>query len=170
MSLNYILRKFVVFADGYGKLGEGENCKLPTMEVNSEEFRGGGMDAPLKIDLGMNALSFEFRLSSFDPQVYKLWGLYPGNAKQFTMRGSLAHNDGSPYPAIAACRGNLHKSDADALEPAKKIIHTFTIELEYYKLTIGEELIYEIDIINGKRIVGGVDQLRTDRIALGISS
>ena len=169
MSLTYVLRKFIVYADGFGKLGEGENCKLPVVEINSEEFRGGGMDAPLKIDLGMNALDMEFKLSSMDPQVYLLWGLYPGNAKQFTIRGSLAHQDGQPFPAIASCRGNLHKVDTDNFEPAKKILHTFTVALEYYKLEIGSRAIYEFDIINGKRIVGGVDVLRQDRINLGLA-
>jgi P2 family phage contractile tail tube protein len=169
MSLQYVLRKFIIWADGFGKLGEGENCKLPSMEINSEEFRGGGMDTPIKVDLGTNALTLEFKLSSFDPQVYTLWGLYPGQEKQYTMRGSLAHLDGSPFAAIAACRGNLHKVDSDNLEPAKKIMHTFTCELNYYKLTIGERLIYEIDVENGRRIVNGVDQLRTDRVAMGLA-
>jgi P2 family phage contractile tail tube protein len=160
---------FIVWCDGFGKLGEGENAKLPVMEVNSEEFRGGGMDIPIKIDLGMNPLTFEFKLSSFDPQVYNLWGLYPGQDKQFTMRGSLAHQDGTPFAAIAGCRGNLHKVESDALEPARKILHTFTCELTYYKLTVGDQLIYEIDPINGRRIVNGVDQLRQDRIAMGLA-
>ena len=169
MALTYLLRKFAVYCDGYGKMGEGENCKLPSMEINSEEFRGGGMDTPLKVDLGTNALSMEFKLSSFDPQCYNLWGLFPGQEKQYTIRGSLAHNDGTPFAAIAACRGNMHKVEADNFEPAKKILHTFTCELSYYKLTIGEQLIYEIDIENGRRIVNGVDQTRTDRVALGMA-
>ena len=169
MSLTYVLRKFIVYADGYGKLGEGENCKLPTMEINSEEFRGGGMDTPVKVDLGTNAFTLEFKLSSFDPQVYNLWGLYPGQDKQYTIRGSLAHMAGSPFAAVAACRGNLQKVEADNFEPAKKILHTFTCELTYYKLTIGEQLIYDIDIENGKRVVGGVDQLLNDRVALGLA-
>jgi len=169
MALTYILRKFTVWADGFGKMGEGEYAKLPTMEVVTEDFRGGGMDAPVKVDLGETPLIFEFKLTSFDPQVYNLWGLYPGREKQFTVRGSLAHQDGSPFSAISAMRGNLHKVEADAFEPAKKISHTFTVDLVYYKLTIGEQLIYDIDIINGTRTVGGVDQLRTDRIAMGLA-
>jgi hypothetical protein len=127
------------------------------------------MDTPIKIDLGTSALTFEFKLSSMDPQCYNLWGLYPGQEKQFTLRGSLAHQDGTPFAAIAGCRGNLHKVESDAWEPAKKVIHTFTTELTYYKLTIGDTLIYEIDVINGRRIVNGVDQLRTDRINLGLA-
>src|SRR5512146_1538436 len=103
MSITYVLRKFIVWADGYGKLGEGENCKLPVPEVNTEDFRGGGMDCPIKVDLGCNPLTMEFKLSSMDPQVYNLWGLYPGQEKQFTIRGALAHQDGSPFTAIAAC-------------------------------------------------------------------
>ena len=169
MALTYVLRKFVVWADGFGKLGEGENCKLPTMEINSEEFRGGGMDAPSKVDLGMNALTLEFKLSSMDPQVYNLWGLSPGQEKQFTIRGALAHQDGTPFAAIASCVGNQMKVESDAFEPAKKILHTFTVELNYYKLVVGENLLYEIDVINARRIVAGVDQLRQDRISLGLA-
>ena len=169
MSLTYVLRKFVVWADGFGKLGEGEYSKLPTMEVVTEDFRGGGMDTPVKVDLGTTPFVYEFKLTSMDPQVYSLWGLYPGREKQFTVRGSLAHQDGSPFAAIAVMRGNLHKVESEAMEPAKKLVHTFTVDLTYYKLTIGERLIYDIDIINGVRIVNGVDQLLQDRRDLGLA-
>jgi len=168
MSITYVLRKFIVFVDGFGKLGEGENCKLPTMEVLTEDFRGGGMDTPIKVDLGTTPLVMEFKLSSMDPQVYIKWGLYPGKEIQYTIRGSLAHQNGAPFAAVAACLGNLHKVDTDNWEPARKIMHTFTIDLVYYKLTIGEAPIFEIDIINGRRYVGGVDQLRNDHVALGL--
>jgi P2 family phage contractile tail tube protein len=164
-----VLRKFIVWADGFGKLGEGENCKLPVMEVTTEDFRGGGMDTPLKIDLGTTPLVMEFKLSSFDPQVYNLWGLYPGQEKQFTIRGSLAHNDGSPFAAIAGCAGNLQKVEADNFEPNRKVLHTFTVNLSYYKLTIGDRPVYEIDVINAVRMVNGVDQLRPDRVSLGLA-
>lgn len=160
MSLTYILRKFAVWVDGFGKLGEGENCKLPVMEVNTEDFRAAGMDMPIKVDIGCNPMILEFKLSSMDPQVYPLWGLYPGREHTFTIRGALAHfADGAAFPAIATCFGNLHKVEADNFEPNKKILHTFVVDLTYYNLTIGSHAIYEIDIINGIRMVGGVDQL-----------
>jgi P2 family phage contractile tail tube protein len=168
MALTYVMRKFIVYADGVGKFGEGEDCKLPAMEIHTEDFRGGGMDSAVKFDMGMNPLTLEFKLSAFDPQVYKLWGLYPGQDKQFTLRGSLASFDGSPYAAIASCLGNLRKADADNFTPGKKILHTFTCDLSYYKLTLGEQLIYDIDIINGTRFVAGADQNQQDLIALGL--
>ena len=169
MAIQYVLRKFMVYADGFGKMGEGENCKLPTMEVTTEDFRGGGMDTPARVDLGVAPLVLEFKLSSFDPQVYNLWGQYPGLERLFTMRGSLAHNDGTPFAAVASCQGNLHKSESDDFTPYAKIMHTFTVNLNYYKLTIGDRPIYEIDVINGRRVVNGVDQLRNDHIALGMA-
>ena len=169
MAITYVLRKFIVYVDGFGKLGEGENCKLPTMENTTEDFRGGGMDTPIKVDLGTTPLVMEFKLSSMDPQVYTQWGLYPGREIQYTVRGSLAHQDGNPFAAIAGCLGNLHKVDVDNFAPNAKVMHTFTVDLTYYKLTIGDSLVYEIDIINGRRIVGGVDQLRDDHIALGLA-
>ena len=169
MSVTYVLRKFICYVDGFGKLGEGENMKLPVMEVTTEDFRGGGMDTPIRIDLGTTPLVMEFKLTSFDPQVYTKWGLYPGQEMQYTVRGSLAHQEGVPFAAIAGCRGNLHKVEADNFEPGRKIQHTFTVNLTYYKLTIGEQPIYEIDIINGRRLVNGVDQLRPDHIALGLA-
>jgi Bacteriophage tail tube protein len=168
MSITYVLRKFIVYADGVGKLGEGEDAKLPVMEVHTEDFRGGGMDQPIKVDLGATPLVLEFKLSSFDPQVYSLWGLFPGQEKQFTVRGSLADQTGNAYAAICSCQGNLQKSDADNFAPGKKVIHSFMCNLSYYKLVIGETLIYEMDVINCKRIVGGIDQLTTDRQNLGL--
>lgn len=160
---------FTIWVDGFGKLGEGENATLPTMKIVSEDYRGGGMDIPVKVDLGMEPLSFEFKLSSFDPQAMSQFGQFPGQEKQFTVRGSLAHQDGSAFPTIAGMRGNMHRVESDEFTPGGKPMHTFGVELTYYKLTIGEQLIYEIDPENARRIINGVDQLRTDRINLGLS-
>ncbi|MCA3480645.1 MAG: phage major tail tube protein, partial [Rhodobacter sp.] len=42
------------------------------------------------------------------------------------------------------------------------------MDVRYYRLEINGEQIVEIDLVNGKRVIGGVDQLADQRRAMGL--
>jgi hypothetical protein len=168
MAVNSFLRKFVVYVDGVGKMGDCEGATLPKLTVKMEEFRGGGMDIPVEVDLGMEKLEFKFTMTAVDDQVIDKFGLYPGQQKAFTLRGALASQDGTATPVVANMRGMLKEVDMGDFKAGEKIEVTFMVALDYYKLTRGDRVLIEIDIENCRRVVGGVDQLTNDRIALGL--
>jgi P2 family phage contractile tail tube protein len=168
MAVNNILRKFVCFVDGFGKLGDCEAATLPVLTVKTEEYRGGGMDTPVEVDLGTEKLEFKFTMTSVDDQVIEKWGLAPGQQKQFTLRGSLASSAGEVANVVANMRGIIKNIDFQEFKPGDKMSVEFQVALDYYKLSKGDRVMIEIDIENVKRIVGGVDQLNNDRINLGL--
>ena len=51
--LNDILKNMSLFVDGRGYAGNVDELNLPKLALKTEEFRGGGMDAPIEIDMGM---------------------------------------------------------------------------------------------------------------------
>ncbi len=51
-----ILRNFNVFVDGRGYAGKIEEITLPKLTIKTEEYRAGGMDIPISIDMGMEKL------------------------------------------------------------------------------------------------------------------
>ena len=45
---------------------------------------------------------------------------------------------------------------------------SFEVAIRYYKLTLANEILHEIDVENMKRIINGEDQLESLRTAMGI--
>jgi P2 family phage contractile tail tube protein len=66
--MNNILRNFNLFVDGTNYAGQIEEINLPKPTVKTEEHRVGGMDAPIALDMGMEALKADFTLTGFDPR------------------------------------------------------------------------------------------------------
>lgn len=168
MPVSNYLRKFVVFVDGFGKLGDCESATLPQLTLRMEEFRGGGMDTPVEVDLGTEKLEFSFSMTSIDEQVIENWGLFPGQQKAFTMRGSLASHSGETSNIVVHMRGTLKAVNIGAMTAGTKVSVEFMVAVDYYKLSKGDRVLVELDIENVKRVVGGVDQLENDRINLGL--
>jgi P2 family phage contractile tail tube protein len=84
--LNDVLKNMSLFVDGRGYAGNIEELNLPKLTMKTEEFRAGGMDAPVEVDMGMEKLECDFTLTRFDKDLLKLFGLAPGNTVSLTER------------------------------------------------------------------------------------
>ena len=157
-----------LFIDGRGYAGNVEELTLPKLTLKTEEFRGGGMDAPIEIDMGMEKLECDFTLTRFDKQVLKLFGVVPGKLIPLTVRGALVSVSGEQVSVIVTMQGIIREMELGSWKPGEKATLKFMVGLSYYKLVQGGEIIHEIDIPNMVRTIGGVDQLAAMRIALGI--
>ena len=166
--LTKILRNFLIHVDGEGKLGTGDTCKLPELVLKMEEFRGGGMDIPVEIDLGMEKLEAEFTLNNVDPQIYKLFGLKPGVNKAYTIRGHLAGENGTTKAVVVNMRARIKKISSDNWEAGTKVRSTVSLAVDYLKIKHGGDKLVEIDPMNGVRMINGVDQLQRQRNDLGL--
>lgn len=166
--LNDILKNLNLFVDGRGYAGNVEELNLPKLTMKTEDFRNGGMDAPIEVEMGMEKLESSFSLTKFDAEVLKIFGLAPGNIKPLTFRGSLASEDGIEKAVIVNLRGMLKEADPGSWKPGEKASLKGSVPLRYYKLTIGTEVIHEIDVPNMIRIINGVDQLAVTRKNLGM--
>jgi hypothetical protein len=166
--LEDILKNMNLFVDGRGQAGDIEEITLPKLTSKTEEFRNGGMDAPIEVEMGMEKLEADFTLTKFSKEVLSLWGLATGNIKPLTIRGSLSSEDGTETGVIINLRGMIKEVDMGSWKPGDKSVTKFAVALRYYKLTVGGQVIHEIDVPNMIRIIGGVDQLATTRANLGL--
>ena len=166
--LDDILKNMALFIDGRGYAGNVEELTLPKLSMKTEEFRAGGMDAPIDIEMGMEKLESEFTLTRFDKEVLKLFGLAPGNQTPMTIRGAVASDNGTQTSVVINLQGNIKEMDFGSWKPGDKATLKLSISVRYYKLTHGQDIVHEIDIPNMVRIIGGVDQLAKTRSALGI--
>ncbi|QPC44639.1 phage major tail tube protein [Kaustia mangrovi] len=166
--LDYVLRNCTLFVDGIGLHGAVTTITLPKLTEKVEEHRGGGMDGPIDMALGLEKLEAGLEIADYDPRVLGLWGLAPGVVKPFTARGHLVGEDGEDRSAEINMRGRLREADPGDWKPGERALLKGMIGLRYYKLTIGDELIHEIDLLAGIRTVNGTDQNVAMRRALGL--
>jgi len=163
-----ILKNMNLFVDGRGHAGKVDEVNPPKLTLATEDHRGGGMDAPVELDMGMEKLEFDYSLSSFDKETLKLFGLAPGNQVPMTIRGALESEDGTVTPIIYNLRGQIKEVDFGSFKPGEKGQCKVMVALRYYKLTHGSDVIYEIDVEGMIRTINGVDQLADQRSALGL--
>lgn len=168
MAAADVLKNLNLFVDGRGYAGQIDEYNAPDLSLTTEDFRGGGMDAPIALDMGMEALETSFGLSAYDADVLSLFGVSQGNAVAFTARGALESYDGTVKPAIHTMRGKITTIARGTWTPGTKASLTITMRLDYYKEEVDGVTISEIDVINMVRITGGVDRLAAQRAALGI--
>ncbi|WP_264707919.1 phage major tail tube protein [Wolbachia endosymbiont (group B) of Agriphila straminella] len=164
-----ILKNFNVFVDGRGYAGRIDEISLPKLAIKTEEYRAGGMDIPVSIDMGMEKLEAELTFSEYDSELFRLFGLINNNAVSLTLRGGLQGSGNSEAESVVVnLRGLFKELDFGNWKAAEKATLKCIIAANYYKLTIdGRELI-EIDAENMIRKIDGVDQMTSMRTALGI--
>ena len=168
MPIKAILRDINLFVDGRGYAGRVEEIELPKLTIKTEEYRGGGMDAPVELDMGMEKLEATLTLSGIDKEVVKLWGVYTSASTPLTARGAVQDEDGTVTAVEVRMRGKVKELDFGTWKPGEKVPLKWMLALRYYKYTQGGEVIHEIDVENKIRIVNGTDQLQAQRAALGI--
>jgi P2 family phage contractile tail tube protein len=163
-----ILKNFNLFVDGRGYAGNIDEITLPVLDVLEEDYRAGGMDAPVGIDMGMEKLTASFKLSKFDREVLALWGVAVGGTIPFVFRGALESLDGSVQAVVINMTGRIKTVETDSVTPGAKAGQTFTLSLTAYRYEQDSVVVHDIDVLNMKRIIGGVDRLAQIRAAIGI--
>lgn len=159
-----VLTKVATFVDGRNYAGECNQVTLPELNLQTEEFRAGGMDSPVEMDMGMDAMRASFEYLSVPAEVMKLFGQ---EDVPVTCRGLLKSHDGSKRGATAELRGKFIGQNPNNWQAGQQSNFTATFAVTYYRLTIGGEVIHEIDTVRVMRIINGVDQLAEDRQFLG---
>lgn len=167
--LNNILKNMNLFVDGVGHAGNIDEIILPVLTTITEEFRGGGMDAAVMVDMGMEALETSFALTSIPPATLKLYGLQKDFRKNIQVRGAVEDElDGSVKAVVIDLTGRFVMVDYGTWKPGDKATVTMKMSVDYYKLTMDGEILHEIDILNFRRVINGVDQLADRRSAMGV--
>lgn len=164
-----VLKNMNLYVDGRGYAGAIEELILPKLTLQTEEFRGGGMDAPVKIDMGMEHLEASFTLKGFDRSLLRFFGLGSGKAVVVTVRGGMySQEHGTEFPVVVQLRGMMTELDFGTWKVTESSTIKATVSLRYYRLNVDGEEIHEIDINNMLRKIDGVDQLAETRKNIGL--
>lgn len=162
-----VLKNFSLFVDGRGLAGTVQTLTLPTLTTKMEEFRGGGMDAPVELDMGMEKLEGTFELAEYNPDIIALFGLASAETR-LTARGAMRRDGENAVAAVVNMTGSIKELDPGDWTAGDMATGTFGYSLRYFKLTVDGRDLVEIDKVNMIRRINGVDQLESIRTVIGV--
>lgn len=161
------LKGYTCFVDGVGYAGRVAELEPPKLALKTEEYRGGGMDLPVDVDMGMEKLEATLTFAEYTPEVFGRLGLVDGNLTSVTLRGSIQAK-GDDEEVIITLRGMFKEMDSGSWKAGDDSSLKAVLNAHYYKLTISGKDVVEIDVENMIRIINGKDQLAARRKALGM--
>ena len=168
MAARDVLKNLNLWVDGRGMAGQLQDYTPPVLTLQTEDFRAGGMDAPVRVTMGMEPLETSFNLRAYDRDTLALFGVVEGAFVPLTVRGALESFDGTVTPVVHNMRGKITSLDSGTWTPGELGSLNVTMSLVYYKLQHGGTVIHEIDVENMVRTINGVDALANIRRALGM--
>lgn len=166
MALPATLKAFTTFLNGKSYLGRCSGGTPPDLALKVMEYRDGGMDAPVEMDVGMNSLNM---MISLDEPSAALTGAF-GTQGQLTLRGSYEGPGGTIIAIEHYGEGLIKEVKTNEFKAAgeKTGDQAGTMNCQYYRLTHDGQVLVEVDLVNGTRAINGVDQLAGRRAALGL--
>lgn len=163
-----ILKNFNLFVDGRGHAGQIDELKLPTLALTGEDFRAGGMDSSVFVELGQEKLEATFTLSGYSQETLALWGVGPGATVPLVARGAVESLDGTVQAVKVTMAGTVRSIEPGNWKAGERSALVFTLDLRAYKYEQDGATIHEIDVLNMVRIVNGTDRLAAQRTAIGL--
>lgn len=165
-----VLKNFNLFNDAKSYLGVAESIKLPKLARKLEDFRAGGMNGSVGIDLGQEKLESEFSCAGLMTQVFEQYGTTKADGVLLRFAGAYQRDDTGAVQAVEiVMRGRHQEIDFGDAKAGDKGAITVKSSLTYYKLTVDNKEIVEIDLLNMIEKVNGVDILADQRKAIGLA-
>ena len=169
MGLPRKLKNFATFVDGVNYQGEMPEVTLPTLTRKMEEYRSGGMNGPIDLDMGMEKMEAELKGAGWIKGLMAKWGAGTHDALMLRFAGAIQSDDTDAVQAVeVVMRGRLAEVDPGSAKAGEMTEQTYKYTLSYYKLTMDGEVVLEIDLVNMVEIVHGEDRLSGVRAALGV--
>ncbi|HEJ5246672.1 TPA: phage major tail tube protein, partial [Pseudomonas aeruginosa] len=120
MAMPRKLKNMNLFNDGGSYQGVVKSCTLPPLARKMEAFRGGGMNGPVKADLGFDddGIQFEWTLGGLDLTALKQYGAVSASSVMLRFAGSFQQDDtGEVTPVEIVVRGRHETIEMGDAQP-----------------------------------------------------
>ena len=168
MALPSKLKYFSTFVNGHDFIGETTEVALPKLARKLEDFRAGGMDGPIGIDMGQEKLEMEVTYGGLIREVLNQYAATKHDDLLLRFAGAYQREDGGDYEAVeVVVRGRIQEIDPGSAKAGDDTTFKTKLHLSYYKLTINGATVIEIDQVGMVCVVNGQDRLAAARKAIG---
>jgi P2 family phage contractile tail tube protein len=169
MALPKKLKAFNLFNNGENYVGQVAEVTPPKLTRKTEAYRGGGMNGPIDLDFGQEAIVLEWTCGGLMKSVLQQYGITKHDGVQLRFAGAYQAEDATRPDAVEIIVRGRHKElDFGNAKPGDDTSFKVSTSCSYYKLSINGETIIEIDFINMIEKVNGDDLLATLRNAIGL--
>ena len=171
MALPRKLKNLNLFNDANSYVGVVKSVTLPPLGRKMESYRGGGMNGPVKADLGFSddGIQFEWKTGGLDLIALRQFGAVNASGVALRFSGAFQRDDTGDVSAVeVVMRGRHETIEMGDAQPGEDTEHSITTTCSYYKLIVDNEDIIEIDLLNFIENVNGVDLLEKQRAAIGL--
>jgi P2 family phage contractile tail tube protein len=169
MALPKKLKAFNVFQDGDNYRGECTEVELPKLSRKFEEYRSGGMNGSIDVDLGQEKIELGHTYGGFMKAVYEKYGVMKHDGVQLRFAGAYQAEDSTKPDSIEiVVRGRHKEIDPGTAKAGDDTSLKVSTSCSYYKLTVNGATVIEIDIVNMVLNVNGDDLLAELRTAIGL--
>ena|SRR5688572_17685563 len=163
------LKNFNTFGDGESFIGQCVEVKLPTLTRSMEDYRGGGMSGPTKIDNGQEGIEIEHKYGGIMRPILRQYGITRHDGTQLRWAGAYQRDDTGLIDAVeVVVRGRHSEIDFGTAKAGDDTEFTVKTVCSYYKLSINGVTVIEIDLVSMIEMIDGVDRLAAQRRAIGI--
>ncbi|MBG6242232.1 MAG: phage major tail tube protein [Candidatus Symbiopectobacterium sp. Dall1.0] len=148
MAVPHKLRLCTTFVNGNNQIGKVTSVTLPKLTRKTEDFQGGGMMGSVAVDLGLDAGALDASMV-VGGMVKKLLQEYGGGIDETRLRfAGEYYTDGDSQLAEVEMRGRVTEIDNGETKQGDDTSVTYALKNTYYKLSIDDQPIIEIDLLN----------------------
>ena len=163
------LKQLMMFNNGTAFIGETVSITVPKLVRKHEDYRGGGMGRPVKVDMGGEPLEMEAVYGGPMRDVLRQYGQLNLSGVQQRFVGSHQNDDTGAVDVVEiVTRGRHEEIDMGEWKVGEDTEFKVKSQLSYYKLSWNDVVDIEIDVLGMIEIVGGVDLMAEHRAAMGL--
>jgi len=169
MGMPSKLKGFNLFQNGENFVGKVAEVTLPKLTRKMEDYQGGGMSGPIKIDFGQEGIQLEWTCGGLMKSVLQQYGVTKHDGVLLRFAGGYQSEDSTDVDAVEIIiKGRHSEIDPGTAKAKEDTAFKVTSVASYYKLSINGDDIIEIDFINMIEKVNGNDLLAALRKAIGL--
>lgn len=147
------------FVDGGSYLGVIAEFDEPKLAIATDDWRGGGMLGPIKIDNGLEGMEASLTMGGHEVTLFRKFGTTQADGVRVRLVGAYQADDGSAAQAVEIyIGGRFSEIDPGKSKPGDSTEHKYKVPLVYYRRVVDGVDEIEIDMVAGVFIVDGVDR------------
>lgn len=159
-----------IYMDGNNLLGRAEEIQLPMVKHKMADHKALGMVGSAEFFAGIDKLESKIKWNSLYPEVLKK-AANPFKSVQIQARASLETYNSmgklAEVPAVAYLSRTFKEFPLGNLKPQDNAEYETTMSVNYAKLVVAGEEIFEIDVLENIYKVDGLDVLTVYRANIG---
>lgn len=169
MALPPKLKDLMMFGSGLAYLGQVASFTLPKLTRKLDDWRGGGMDGVIKIDLGSEAMEAEWSLGGPMREVLAQYAVVGVAGVGLRFACAYQQDDtGEVVSVEVEVRGRHEEIDMGEQKLGEGGEFKVKTAIAFYRLVWNGVTLIEIDVLAGTLIVDGIDRRAEIRAAIGI--